>query len=106
MDKKQNNRSNHNSDTDEKETSIGKPKSKMRPNENLFEIQLPAPSKILSSFKKPRGLKSWVRDEMQGAFYLSTTSDDIQSQSYLLNLDNDSEVLFEIEPQTDKFDTG
>ncbi len=75
-------------------------------NLNLFEIQLPAPSKILSSFKKPRGLKSWVRDEMHGAFYLSTASDDIQSQSYLLNLDNDSEVLFEIEPQTDKFDTG
>lgn len=65
---------------------------------DAIEIKLQAPAKIQDVYQQPSNLKKWLTGTIKGAFYLNDKSDHIISNSYVLELREDSKVFFEIEP--------
>ena len=67
-------------------------------NDNIVELSLNAPIKSAEDYQLPKNLKKWKHGNLKGAFYLKHTSNSIFTNSYILNLKEDSEVHFEINP--------
>jgi hypothetical protein len=65
-------------------------------NDNIVEVSLNAPIKS-EDYQLPKNLKKWKNGNLKGAFYLKNTSNTIFTNSYILNLKEDSEVHFEID---------
>ena len=65
---------------------------------NLFEIKLPAASRLNEGMSEPKNLKNWHHRQIRGAFYYNEKRNAVLANTYALDLLKDTTLFISIEP--------
>ena len=81
---------------DRERDDLQKPKNKNLV--SLFEIKLPAASRLNEMVSEPKNLKNWHHRQIRGAFYYNEKMNVVLANTYALDLLKDTTLFISIEP--------